>query len=281
MITIIINPHAGNKNIDFIIKKISSKLPDSEIIKTTHAGHATEIAKKTKSKTIIAVGGDGTINETINGILKNKNKPRLGIVPIGTSNMLARALNIPTTIKGSIKTITNRKSRKIDIGCINNRHFTIAAGVGLDAHSYKNVEPKIKKMFGEIAYPISLLNTLFNYAPEKLTIEANKRKIEGYYTLICNIGTFSKIFHLVKSAKDDDGYLDILILKKKDIPNHFKYLLGLITDTHKNFPDIEHIRAKQLKISSKKGVLGHADAELVGKTPFEIKVLHKAIRIIC
>ncbi len=282
-IEIIINPKAGNKVVKKVIKEIEKSMSDSKIIKTTHKNHAIEIAKKSKAEIIVAVGGDGTINEVINGIIhsKRKKKAMLGVIPIGTSNVVARGLKIPTkSTKKAIEVIKDRKKhRKIDIGVINDRYFVIGAGIGIDAHMYKNVEPKIKKLFGEVAYPLSYIKSIFSYKPIELTIRANRKTYIGYYVLAWNLGVYPNVIKVVKNIKDNDGYLDVLIFKKLDIINQFKYIFGLLTNTHKKF-DIEHIKAKSLVVEGKE-VLAHADAELIGKTPVKISVLKEAVEIIC
>lgn len=277
-ITAILNPRT-RRNKALIKKKLLKAFPDIEILETNGPGDATRFAKNSKSKIIIAIGGDGTVNEVINGMIGKK--ALLGIIRGGTSNMLANAYDIPSDISKAIKLIKFKRRKKIDVGKINGRYFIIAAGIGIDAEMYNNVEPDIKKFFGEVAYPISLLKTIFKYEPKELEIQINNHKKKGYYILFCNIGKLTKLFKILPEAKEDDGYLDVLVFTKKDIVAQFKYLYGIVAQQRKQFKDIIHFKAKKIRVKSTDPVLIHADAELIGKTPVTVEIEEGALEIIC
>ena len=277
-ITAILNSRT-RRNKTTIKRKLKKAFSDIEILETTCAEDATKFAKKCKSDIVIAIGGDGTVNEVINGIIGKK--VSLGIIPAGTSNILARAYDIPKDVDKAIKLIEFMRKKRIDVGKINERHFVIAAGIGIDAETYKNVEPDIKKIFGEVAYPISLLKTIFKYNPKKLTIEVNGKKKIGYYALFCNVGKINKVFKILPEAKEDDGFLDVLVFTKKDIVAQFRYIYSIVAQQRKQFKDIIYFRAKKIKVKSEEPVLIHADAELVGKTPVTVEIKEGALELIC
>ena len=282
----ILNPHAGRENKYHVIKAVVEALDSLEIIKTKQRGDATLLAKQTDADIILAAGGDGTINEVINGILRNKKKkPVLGIIPIGTSNLCAKSLGIPLiNTKAMVEIIKKGRKKSIDIGKINERYFVIACGVGLDAEMYQNVEPDIKKFFGEVAYPISLLKTMFSHRFQRLLIKVTKNNkttdVEGYYALICNMGKYTKLFQVIPEAKCDDGLLDILIFKNSDLISQFTYLFNMISKTQKMNKDILYMQGEKFVIKSGEEVLAHADAEIVGTTPVEISLLPKCIEVL-
>src|SRR3989338_3239158 len=256
---IIVNPHAGNKEHKSITNRLTSMLDEHNkqyhIRYTTKAGDAQHFAQTAEKKTIIVLGGDGTINEVINGIMSNKTiKPRLAIIPIGTSNMLARSLRIPKNIQKAIHIIAENKRKDLDLGFISDekqRYFAIGCGIGLDAVAYKNVEPKIKKIFGEIAYPISFIKTIFDYEPKELVVKTDHNTEKAYYVLVLNTVKFTHFLELVKKSSYNDGYLDVLLFTKKDIISQFKYLLGIFTKQHIRFDDVKFFKTKKLSISSK------------------------------
>lgn len=282
--TFIINPKSGKGRIRETIKIIKRKFKFHELdIKITEKrGDATSFAIKSKSDIIIAAGGDGTVNEVINGLMhKRFSISRLGILPLGTSNMVARSLGIPKNIPKAIDIILYNRRKDFDVGKVNNRYFAIACGIGIDAHAYKNVEPKIKKMFGEIAYPISFFKNVFNYKAKLLTVKANGEVYQGYYVLVCNIAKFKNLLQIVPDSKDDDGLFDVIILKKRNFPDLLRYVFGLATKQVHKFKDVISIKAKKLEVISNTGVIAHADAEIIGKTPVKLKIYEKALEIIC
>ena len=195
---LIINPKSGQKNHKLILKELRKHFLGKDLVikVTTKQGDAITYAKKAKADVVIAAGGDGTVNEVINGLMQKSinSRPRLGIIPAGTSNMVARSLSIPKNLAKAVEIISNNRRKDLDIGKVNKRFFAIGCGVGLDAEMYKNVEPKIKKIFGEVAYPLSFIKTVFNYKPHRLKIRINHESHYGYYVLICNITKFHKLF---------------------------------------------------------------------------------------
>lgn len=283
---LLINPHSGKKNKEKIIQKFKEKFsPEIEVIYTEKKGDALTFAKNSKHNIIIAGGGDGTINEAINGIMLNKQKkqkPILAILPLGTSNMFARSLGLTgKSIEELCELIACERSRNIDIGKANERYFIIASGIGFDAHAYHYVQPQLKKMVGEAAYPLSLLKTMIDYKPEELFIDCCGKKKTGYFVLVCNVVKFHKLFTLIKDGNEYDGEFDVLIFQKKNLFDNLRYLYGVLTQNHHTFKDIEHIKCKELVITSKKPVLTHTDAEDNGTTPVKITMFEKALKIIC
>src|SRR6185437_6414340 len=169
----IVNPIAGARSkapIPYNINKhINKTLFNPEIIFTDYSGHATELTKDLLAKSakiIVAVGGDGTVNEIARAMINTH--ATLGIIPAGSGNGLARHLNIPMDIVKAIEVINARKEIAIDCGNVNGRYFFCTAGVGFDAH--------IGKVFGEIgkrgftSYILTTIKEFSGYKPLKYTI---------------------------------------------------------------------------------------------------------------
>jgi len=277
---LIINPKSGKEEYKRVVCACLEACSQINIKKTVKKGDAEEFAKNSKEGTIIVAGGDGTLNEVINGVLKSKKKVKIGLIPIGTSNIVARGFDIPKSTSKALEIIKNNKTTVLDVGKANNKYFLIGAGIGIDAHMYKNVEPLVKRFFGEIAYPIALMKTIMTHEPQKLKVSSGKKKVSCYYALICNIGRFSKVFSVIPNSKHDDGFLDVIIFQNKDIISQFRYCFGLATQKHMNFEDVHTFRAKNIHVGSDEEVIVHCDAELIGTTPVNITCEPKAITLI-
>ncbi len=280
---LIINPASGKgaTQLSYVLEKSVAAFSPITIVKTKKKGDAAKFAEEEHADQILVAGGDGTINEVLNGIMQKKSrerKPTLGIIPLGTSNMVARGFGIPIHIDKALEIIKKRKKQRVDVGKANYKYFLIGAGVGVDAAMYKNVQPIIKKIFGEMAYPVALLKTIMTHEPQELIVQWEGKKISCYYALVCNIGKFSNIFEIIPDSKPSDGILDVIIFQNKDIMNQFKYCLGLATKKHIAFPDVKTFRAKKLIICAKSAMV-HCDAELIGKTPVKIGCIPRAISI--
>ena len=277
---LIINPASGKAatKIAHLIERTCAVFPAVTVMKTAKKGDAALFAKKTGAERILIAGGDGTINEVLNGVMNNpkKKKPTLGIIPLGTSNMVSRAFGIPGDIDKALTIIKKGKKQYVDVGKANNWYFLIGAGVGVDAAMYRNVEPLLKKIFGEIAYSIALVKTILTHDPQELTLHLSGKKVSCYYALVCNIGKFTNILEILPHSNPEDGILDIIVFQNKDIINQFKYCLGLAAKKHASFPDVKMFRAKRVKITGKDAMV-HCDAELIGKTPVNITCVPRAI----
>ncbi len=279
---LIINPASGKAGakIVHLIEKAIAVFPSITVMRTAKKGDAALFARKAVAEKILIAGGDGTINEVLNGMMSNskKKKQAIGIIPLGTSNMVARAFNIPANIDNALAIIKKGKVQRIDLGKANKRYFLIGAGVGVDAAMYKNVEPLLKKIFGEIAYPVALVKTILTHDPQELTIHLSGEKVSCYYALVCNIGKFAGILEIMPNSRPNDGVLDIIVFQNKDIMNQFKYCLGLATKKHASFSDVKIFKTKRVQITAKNAMV-HCDAELIGKTPVTIRCIPHAISI--
>ena len=285
---LIINPKAGkSKSIESDLCALFKKRKKNLTIKETKKQlDAKRIAKNAIGKfdVVIAAGGDGTINEVVNGLANSKAK--LGIIPIGTENVLAQQLKIPFNHIDAAELILKKRAKSLDLGKANNRYFILMCGIGLDAKAAASVKPFLKKFLGRTAYHITALKTALTYMPKKLEIHIDNQILPrwGYFAVVGNIKYYGGNIELTPLADHNDGYLDICIFKNRDLFNYFKFFLGAASKgviSLLEFSNIEYFRFKKLRIKSSKKVLVHTDAEIIGYTPVTIQVIPKAIKIIC
>ncbi|MBI1971102.1 diacylglycerol kinase family lipid kinase [Candidatus Woesearchaeota archaeon] len=281
---LIVNPAArdGNseqlKDIQSLFLKRGHKL---DMYITTKQNDATKITRKKRKEyhVIIAAGGDGTINEVVNGLATTRTP--LGIIPLGTENVLARELHIPLKPLKAAKRILKKRIRAIDVGLVNNRYFTLMAGVGFDAHVASRVEPLLKKVLGSAAYPLTAFRALFEYQANELLIKTKKCQIKGYFCIVGNTKGYGWRIDPAYRAKMDDGKLDVLVFQSKETYNMFRYLIGILLRFHTLFPDVKYFTTDSLEITARKPVVVHVDCETIGTTPVRVSVAPQALRVIC
>ncbi|HII72193.1 TPA: diacylglycerol kinase family lipid kinase [Candidatus Woesearchaeota archaeon] len=285
---LIINPNAGQSRIieEDIVRHFSKRGLKLDVCETRKPKDATRIARKAVGKydVVMAAGGDGTVNEVINGLAGSETE--LGIIPAGTENVLSKELKIPQNHLDAAKKVIRNNGKLFDLGKAKNRYFIMMAGVGLDAKASRNVEirPALKKMMGRLAYPLVGLETYLKDKPSRLKIWLDDQRLPrcGYYAVIGNIKQYGGNIKITPKANPKDGYLDITIFKSKDVFSMLKYFIGAKwKDKIVELPSIEYFRVKKIKIQSKDKVYAHTDAEIIGTTPVNIEVVPKAIRIIC
>ncbi|RAP32537.1 hypothetical protein DID75_04765 [Candidatus Marinamargulisbacteria bacterium SCGC AG-410-N11] len=246
---------------------------------TTHPGHATELAKNAQNEgydLVIAVGGDGTINEVTNGLVHST--ITLGIIPLGTANVMSIELNIPTDLELACQKIINGYRSTIDLAKINHRYFCCMAGIGFDANVIKKADTSLKKKLGPLSYVLVAMRELCTYKFQKiyLTLD-NKVDIDGYFAIISNIKFYGGNFIVFPNANPDDGILDICVFKQKKI---LRYVYHLITKSLPKNKYIEYYQAKKIKVKQQGNHDIHVDAEYIGKGAVNINIMPNAIWVI-
>ena len=286
MIRSIINPSAGkHKNLKLLEKDIKKFFPQAEIIYTKYAGNAKELALEASQKnyeTVIAVGGDGTINEITQGLVNSETA--LGIIPCGSGNGFARLIKMP--LKDNLKCleiIKQNHTKKIDVGLANDEYFLNVAGIGFDAlvaHKFAT-----SKRRGKLPYFKIGLKEFFNYHPTKYNLifeDGKTRKITPLCVAFANGTQYGSNFFIAPKAELDDGLLDMVLIKPTNI---LKMLLGLpnfLKDGLSPIKLTETQKIKGVEITSQAPFYYHIDGEPreCKEGTLKISVRQKCLKII-
>ncbi|RMF57796.1 MAG: diacylglycerol kinase family lipid kinase [Calditrichaeota bacterium] len=250
----IVNPiFRINRNPDRIIEWIreswSKEEKKYEIVKTAHRGHGTELAKqavKDGYDMVVAVGGDGTINEIAQGLIDTNTV--LGIIPAGSGNGFARNMRIPLNHKKAIKLLQSPSIRQIDVGRINGHYFFNIAGFGLDANISTLFEHS--SMRGPIPYFLIAFREFFTYTPQEVEIHFDGRELRREPILLCfaNLPEYGVNAVIAPNAKPDDGLIDVCILnpisKAKAVLNIHKLFNGSVDE----LPELEIYQTEKVMI---------------------------------
>lgn len=285
---VIINPSSGKEKASEILPDVEKVLKDiyEDVVirKTEGEGDALRFAKdacKEKFDAVISMGGDGTVNETVNGLAEQKHRPKFGIIPLGTVNDFARALHIPLEPVEAIETLKSREVKEADIGKINDRYFMNVLAVGAIAEATYNVSVEQKTRLGSLAYFIEGAKTLINKTPFPLTVEHDQgRWIGESYLLIAtmtnSVGGFEQ---LAPNAEVNDGKLHTFIIKSLSIPLLVKVIPSLLKGEIKSHDEIEYFQTSKLDVSSSEDLAVNMDGERGIHMPFQAKVLSKHLRL--
>lgn len=263
----IINPISGigkHKTIERTIKTdINKEALECQFAYTNYPHHATEIAKANLDNydIIVAVGGDGTVNEVATALINSNTA--LGIVPTGSGNGLARHLNIPLKVNKALHILNDHKTIKIDSININGRTSVNVSGIGFDAYiSHLFAQSKRR---GPLTY-IQLISREFgNYKSShyKLTIDNQVVAMDAFMIAFANSSQYGNNLHIAPHAMVDDGYIDVCIIK--DFPRHTAPALLLsLFDTTLDRSKFDIIKkAKSVQIEYPLPLAGHIDGEPV------------------
>ena len=296
----ILNPVAGRGKAYHAIKKIRSMLRefiiDHKISITDAPCHATELAKESlmSEDVVVAVGGDGTINEVMNGLVNSKKA--LGILPFGSGNDFAKATNIPHNIHEAIRVIINNKRKLIDIGKVTTsnqiknifklseeRYFINGIGVGFDA-SVAYESSKIKILRGLPLYITSIFKALLTYRIPNFSLQLDDEDFNNRYFLIAvgNGQSSGGGFYLTPNAKLDDSKFDVCYVDNITLLEIIKFFPSVLKGLHGKYKKVHFTQAKRISVASVDGFFVHADGEIVGNniSKVEISIIPKAMEVI-
>lgn len=279
---IIYNPTAGResfqKEMAFVLKELETAGYETSAHATTCEGDATQATRKAAQDgfdIIIAVGGDGTLNEVVNGLCEQHYRPKLGVIPAGTTNDFARALNIPLDIKGALNVITSGETLPIDVGKVNEHYFiNIAGGGELTEVSYE-VPSRLKTVLGQLAYFMKGIEMLPFIKPVQTKIEYDDHVYEGKIMLFLvgntnSVGGFEK---LAPDAVIDDGYFDLLILKESNIAEFIRVASLALRGAHLESDQLIHAKAKHVTVTPESNMQLNIDGEFGGMLPGQFRNL--------
>lgn len=281
----IINPISGTgkqRHVETYIKQhLSQELFEYEIEYTIGPGHATTLARKAAKSgldLVVGVGGDGSINEIAKGLIGTKTT--LGIVPMGSGNGLAGHLNIPLQTISAIACINHYQTRLIDTVQINNQNFLNIAGIGFDAKV--SLEFSNYGRRGLLSYLKIVLMHLPQYKPKEYLMMIDGRMFKEKAFLICfaNSGQYGNNVYIAPSAKIDDGFLDLLIVR--DFPPHAtpRLVFDLISRTIESSKYIHVIKCKHVKIMDDQ-VQMHIDGEpLEMRGTIDVNVIPRSLNVV-
>jgi len=282
-ITFIVNPFSGTTNkydFDKIVKdQIDTNRYEYTIKYTESAGHATTLALEAASQQksiVVAVGGDGTINEVAAGLVHTE--VALAILPAGSGNGFALHLGMNKDHKSAIQQLNTAKRSKVDTCLLNGKFFINVAGKGFDAQVAYHTKTDSKRGFWN--YLKRTIQLSAKYRPEELSLEIDGKKIEGKYAaaVVANASKYGYIFTVAPFAKLNDGLLDIILFKDTFVPRYFMEAYRFVNNTVHKSSITETYTGKFIKIKSVNKSYYHLDGEGFDKTTdFEISVVPDSI----
>jgi YegS/Rv2252/BmrU family lipid kinase len=256
---------------------------DHQLLYTQKPGDATYFARDSRDTfdCVVAVGGDGTINEVANGLFGGHAK--LGVVPIGSGNDFIKAVNIPDKTESALNNLIHMHTREIDVGQAGSRYFLNGLGIGFDAWVVQETLG-IKKLRGMAIYLYAVLKTIYSYQPPLVNLTYNTIVREENFFLI-TVGNGISLgggFKLTPNAVIDDGLFDLNIVRNLNKLEVFQNLLSVFSGKHIHLPQVTSDRTDHLRINSDEGFAVHADGELLSLNlkSLDVKLLPKAMDVV-
>ena len=287
---VIVNPRAGTRksrrDMFEIVDRLSQEGYSVAAQTTTKSGDATEFVEKygENQDLIVCCGGDGTLNEVINGLVNKKLTAPLGYVPAGTTNDFARTLQLPKKAEKSMDRILSGYPHSYDMGSFNGRKFTYIASLGAFTKVSYSTPQKIKNVLGHTAYLLEGVKEIGSLAPFKATFIANDEVYDGEFIFgaVSNSTSIAGLFKLNKlDVRLDDGEFELILIRN---PKNMADLSGILQGIVQGRYDPRYVvftHAKEIEFRSERPLPWTLDGESGGEhTEVKISILRHAIKII-
>lgn len=286
---IILNPAAGKaRDLEDVVARLS-RVPNGEIRISSKPGSAARFASAALRKgfdLVVAAGGDGTLNEVVNGIGENLGDARLGLIPLGTGNDFARTIGVPDDIEAAIDLIVIGETREVDLVRVTSdevRYFVNVSAGGFSGLVNEKLTPEMKKTWGPLAYlrgAAAALSELRAYRTTLALDNSESLTLDLYNVVVANGRYVAGGTLIAPEASIDDGLLDIVLIPQRSAPELALLAAQVALGTHLASEAIVFRRAAQLTVNSKPGMWFNVDGELVGNEPARFEILPRALRFI-
>ncbi len=293
-IRLFLNPTAGRgragRRQARIVKLLQEKLP-LELHQSLAVGDLEEQVRQHVDQgttRIIVAGGDGSVHEAVNGIMRSANVASLGVVPTGTGNDFAKACGIPLNWEHAARLLADRLAtgqylKNIDIGTMNERFFANGAGIGLDA-KVTRIARSFRLPIGDLVYLLAIFRSMLDgLATPRLEISSGEFSWDGRATLasISNGPWIGGMFHIAPMAKNDDARLELMIVDPVSRRRIVKLLPKLMSGEHVHEAEIHHQAVSALTVLSSEPVPSHLDGEVQPlQRRFEFAILPGVLRLL-
>ncbi len=277
---------------------------------TQYSGHATEIARQAALDGYdyaIAAGGDGTVNEVMNGLIHSNTA--LGTVPIGTVNIWAREMGLPMDIVGAAKQLLTAQIKTIDVGQTRqiikpikpaknltlaaqlseplqtshlDRAFLLMAGIGFDAAVTETVDVREKKKLGAIAYVKQALQLAWQFQGVRTLLRIDGKRVRGRILMIIigNSQLYGGVVKMTAHAVVDDGLLDVCVIKGHSMLTAPLRLFSVFMRNYNRDPKVAYFKAKRIDIQGKKKLPIQIDGDFLGRSPMQFEIIPRSLRVL-
>ena len=265
-------------NLYDVINTLSKEYNDLVVYASTKHKDIVNYVKKEGSKyeLIIVSGGDGSLSETVNGLMSLKAKPKLGYIPAGSTNDYATSLKLSKDMKKCAKQIVEHKgTKKIDIGKFNNDYFVYIAAFGAFTEVAYSTPQDIKNVIGHLAYILNGINSLNKIKSYELEIKSDNETYDGNYIygMITNSLSVGGLYHLNnKNVKLDDGLFEVMLIEKpKDLIELQEITAALLLNSRITSKHVKIFKTKEITITPKTNMSWTLDGEY-GGSPKKVKI---------
>jgi diacylglycerol kinase (ATP) len=296
-VLIVANPTSGRGLGRRVAERVADALraagADVAVEYTRTAGDGERVAREAAENRermfgcVAACGGDGTVQQVVNGLLSAGTRddsaiPALGVVPAGRCNDFARAIGMPKDPAAIAAVLGGGHHARLDLGKVNGRYFCTVATAGIDAEVSSFVDAMRLPLKGTAAYVYGAIRVLVRYAAPRVRIDGDFGVIDGplFLASSANTSSYGGAIPIAPPARLDDGQLHLCIVRKVSKLRAFKLVPALLKGRHLDYPEVQIMTTRHLTIDMEERMELWADGERVGETPATIEVVPEAVPVV-
>jgi diacylglycerol kinase (ATP) len=288
----IVNPTAGHFRPRRVVDVVDQRLTDAgwqyTLRETANAGDVLRWARSARAEgfdLVVVAGGDGTIREACEGLMRSNSQIPLLQVPTGTANITARAMSIPIAVAKALDLITKGKVVRFDVGYMpeRDRYFTFVAGAGYDARLIHDTPRELKKRFGFFAYVGSGIKHFFSARPVRVRLEIDRvvHELKAHTVMAVNIGRIPQIdWSFAPNINPHDGKLNIVVMSSRTLWSSLTVLFKVIFKSHHGYAHLKHFEGQRIRVESEEPLPVEIDGEALGTTPFLAEIIPNAMQFV-
>lgn len=254
---------------------------DCDIIETGIRGDATRIARAadpSRYDAVVAAGGDGTVNEVVNGLV-GRDLP-LGLVPLGTSNVLAHEIGIGSDVVRAAQSILAGRRRRIALAEADGHFCCLMVSAGYDARAIARVRPTLKRLLGEGAYYVAGAEELLAGSRRILEVELDGRRYEASSVIVANGRLYGGKYLCAPHADLAEPVLQTVLMQRRGRWNAARYGIALMRGRLHELPDVQTVPGTRIRILGPEGEPWQSDGDLIGRLPVTVSVVPDAIEVL-
>ncbi len=268
---VIVNPTSGQRRSQLVRQELADLLNaaglDAYLYETQGPEDATAAAHKACAEgfdRVVVAAGDGTVHEAIGGLVGSD--LALGLIPLGTGNVLAKQLGLPLHPKAAVEVLKRDHRWRVDTGRVGERHFVLMAGYGGDAEMVAHVDPELKRRFGQAAFFWTLGWQLLRQRPREMVVSVDDSTFEGplWFVAISNSAQYAPQAKIVPDARMDDGWLDVALIRGTSRAGLLRLAFQALTgERHVNSAAIEVARGRRIHIACEEPTRYQLDGDVL------------------
>ncbi len=285
-ILVIGNPIAGTgqaeRRIDVFARALEQHGHKVQVFMSGRAGEALEQAGTVDGDIdrLVVAGGDGTVNEVINGLIDPSRIPILHL-PTGTANQLARSLDLPFDAYELANILEHGSIRRIDMGLVENHRFLLLVSSGFDACVAEEVKKSRNDTLGYTGFVVPILRACASHRPHQLNVIIDdERRISGYNVMVLKVRQYGGFFVFAEEARLDSGYFEVCVFQQGSIPWMSLYAVAGLVGKTAELPGVIRARARTVRIESEDPVPVEVDGDHLGMTPVNIQIQPSVVPVI-